>query len=74
MDNGCHDVQDLCLPRIGDVSAVVNQNCLQEWWDHAGIDHLQIVCFLNVRINKLQYFLLDRSKSSDFGCFGGDIA
>ena len=60
VDNSSHDVQNFSLPSVRDIPVVVKEDSLEKRRNHLSIDHLQIVGFLDVGINQLQDFLLDR--------------
>jgi hypothetical protein len=53
---------------------VVNQNGLEERWDHVGIDHFKIVRLLHIGVNELKDLLLNGAKSTDFRRLGGNAS
>ena len=74
MDDCGHDVQDLRLSCIKDISIIIQQNSFEKRRYHVYTDHLQIICFLNVSVDKFKYLLFYRPESSNPGCFGRNIA
>lgn len=69
VDDCGHDIEDLRLACVGDISVVVNENGLEQRRHHIRIDHLKVVGFFNICVDELQDLLLDGSKASDFGGF-----
>lgn len=67
-----HGVQDLSFSCIGDVAGIIDEDGLHEWRDHAGIDHIEIIRFFDIGVDKLQNFFFDGPKSSDLGSLGCD--
>lgn len=42
--NDCrHNIQDFRFTRIWHIAVIVNENGLEERWNHIGIDHFKIV-------------------------------
>lgn len=71
--NDCsHDIQNLGLSCIGNVSVVVDQNSLKQRRDHISVHHVRIVGLLHVGIDQLKDLLLDGAKPTNFGGLGGD--
>ena len=70
--DGSHHIQNLGVSRIWYVTAVIDEYGIQEMRNDISIDHLVIVCFLNIAINKFQDFFLNGPKSTDFGHLRGD--
>lgn len=73
--NDCrHDVQNLGLSSVGHVASIVYKDRLQKGRNHAIVDHLQVIRFLNVGVDEFQDFLLDGSQTADFGGLRGNVS
>lgn len=73
MNDGRHDIQNFRLTSIRHIAVVVHENRLEKGRDHAIVDHLQVIRFFDISVDKLQNFLLDCSQTADLGCLGGNI-
>lgn len=73
-DNGSSDVQNLSVPCRRHVPVVVAQNSIEQSGDEVGVNTLNILSFLDVGFDKLENLLLDRSKGTDLGSLGGNLA
>lgn len=74
LDDRGHDAQNLSLAGIRDVPVIVHKDRLKKRWDDICADHLQIVCFFDICVDKLQDLSLDCPKSSNFRSLGRDIS
>lgn len=60
-NNSGHYIQDFCISCIGIIAVVVNQYRVQKCRNNVGIDHLQVVGFLDVDVDEFKNLLLNRS-------------
>ena len=67
MDDCGYHIQDLSFSSIWDVPLIVKKDSIKQGRDHAVVDHLEIIGFLDIDIHQLQYLFLDRSETSNFG-------
>jgi hypothetical protein len=74
MNNRRNNIQDLSFSSVWDVPLIVKKDSIKQRRDHAVIDHLKIVSFLNIDIHQLQYLFLDRSETSNFGSLGCNVS
>ena len=65
MNNGGHDIQDLCLSCIGNIIPVVEKNCLKQAGNKAIVDHLQVIGLFNVCVDELEDLFLDGTETAD---------
>jgi hypothetical protein len=61
VDDRGNDVQDFSITGIWHVALVVKQDGVKQRWHHAVVDHLQVICFLDIDLDKLENLFLDRS-------------
>ena len=65
--NGRNDIQHLGVPSRRHVLVVITQDGVKEPRDEVPVDTLQILGFADKCLDKLEYFLLDRSEGTDLG-------
>ncbi len=73
MDDCGDNIQHLGVSGVGDVALIVKKDGIKQWRHHAFIDHLQIIGFLDVYIDKLEDLLLDSSETSDLWSLGCNV-
>lgn len=73
MDDCRHNIQNLRLSSVWNVSIIVHEDCLQKRGDHAVVNHLQVICPLNIGIDEFQDFFLDRSQPADLWRLRGNV-
>jgi hypothetical protein len=56
-----HNLQNLSISSIWYIAVVVKENGFKKSWNNVVSDHLEIISFLNIRLDKLQDLLFDSS-------------
>ena len=74
MDNGCHNIQNFGITGICNIALIIEKDCVEQRRNHIFIDHLQVVSFLNINVNELEYLLFDSAKAADLGGLCGNIS
>ncbi len=72
-DNCRHDIQHLRLTSVRHVAAIVCEDGFQKRRNDVGVDHLEIVSFLNICVNELQNLFLDGPQAANFRCLRGNF-
>jgi hypothetical protein len=71
-DDGGHNVEDLSIAGIGNVTVVVDQYGVQKRRNNAVGNHLQVVRLLDIGVDQLQDLLLDGTETTDTGHLRSD--
>ena len=74
MDDCSNNIQNLGFTGVRNISLVVKQDGIEQWWNHAIVHHLQVIGFLDVDIHKFQDLFLDCPQASNFWSFSSDVS
>lgn len=59
VNDGRHDIEDLCLAGVWDVAVVVQEHGFKKCRNHALVHHFEVVSLLHICVDELQNFLFD---------------